>query len=180
MQSIILSQILMAHQVVHRESLRTLGGPWGGPQPENAPKFGCAGVPTRYISFSTFMQATPRFTQVKSFHTRIFYLYFSWYSKSSIGSPWQTRSSIANHWRPLGALGAAPQPENAQNVPKFGCAWGQTDTFCFLPSMQATPSFPLVKSFHSRIFYLYFSWHSKSSIGSPWGVSGALGGPLRA
>ena len=42
--------------------------------------------------------------------------------------------------------------------------------------MRATPSFPIVKSSHSRIFY-DFSWHIGLVIGNLWGPSVAHGGP---
>ena len=41
-------------------------------------------------------------------------------------------------------------------------------------------SIPIVKSSHSRIFYLDFSWHTSLSIENCWGPLGAPKGPFSA
>ena len=99
------------------------------------------------------MQAMSSFPIVKSSHSKISSLDFSWHTRVSLVGPWGHRRA----WK---------WPKYASNPQIF---LGPT-------LMRATPSFPIVKSSHSRIFY-DFSWHIGLVIGNLWGPSVAHGGP---
>ena len=99
---------------------------------------------------------------MKSSHSKIFHINVSFY----------TRLSIANHWGPLGAL------VWALRVRKRSQQASNHQTFLSPSFTQAAGSFPIVKSSHSKILYLGFSWHTRLSIRNHWGSSGVLGGPL--
>ena len=85
---------------------------------------------------------------VKSFHTSISYLNFSLH----------TTMSIENRWGPSGALRG---PFSAWNS-KQNTSIHQISLY--LPLKWVTLSIPIVKSSHSKIFYLYFSWQHRLSI----------------
>ena len=110
------------------------------------------------------MGLTPSFPIHKSSHSTIFYLDFSW-------NMW---SSIWDHLGPwgwlLGPLQARQQPKHASNHQIFFCP----------PSMGLTPNFPTVRSTHSKLLYLDFSWKGRSSIWNYWGPWGGQWGPLQA
>ena len=145
---------------------------------------------------------------VKSSHSRIFYLNFSW-NTNTIGDPrgpiiaWKQQKNTSNHqiflcpplmWVMLSIPIVKPIVEYfiLTSHSTLGCSLGtigepwvfpganknlkksktclKPDTFPFPTSTQAAPSFPLLKSFHRRIFYLNFSRHSKSSIERHWGL----------
>ena len=92
--------------------------------------------------------------QLKSSHSGIIHLNFSWH----------TRLSIGNHWGPWGAIWgpfrAWKRLKYASNHPIF--IWS-----CFV---WETPSLPIVN----------FLWHTRLSIESHWGPLWALEGALRA
>ena len=68
----------------------------------------------------------------------------------------------------LGPLQARQQPKHASNHQIFFCP----------PSMGLTPNFPTVRSTHSKLLYLDFSWNGRSSIWNYWGTwGGAMGAP---
>ena len=71
---------------------------------------------------------------------------------------------------PLGTLGGAwgrarawKRPKNASHPQLVLC----------LPFNWVIPSYPIVKSSHSRIFHFYYSWQTRSPLRKP----GVLGGP---
>ena len=84
-----------------------------------------------------------------------------------------TISPIQGNWGPLGTLrrvlgGARKWHKYASDNKKFNSP----------PFTPATPS--LVKSSHSKILYLDLLWHTRFTVGNPWGPAGPLEGPLRA
>ena len=98
---------------------------------------------------------------MKSSHSKIFHINVSFY----------TRLSIANHWGPLAAL------EWGLRVRKRSQQASNHQTFLSPSFTQTAGSFPIVKSSHSKILYLGFSWHTRLSIRNHWGPSGVLGAP---
>ena len=133
----------------------------GGRRESQTPEICGAGAPARG-------EPTLSIPIVKSFHSRISYLDFSWHTSLSIESCW-------GPWEALrGPLGGPPVPEkgkqNASNHQISLCP----------PLKWVMVSIPIVKSSRSRISYLYFSWHNSSSIDNHWGPMGALRGPFSA
>ena len=74
---------------------------------------------------------------------------------------------LGNPLGPWGHLIAWKWPKNAKNCHIFLCP----------TSLGVTSGFPIVKSSHSKILYLGFSWHTRLSIRNHWGPSGVLGAP---
>ena len=149
-----LSWLLIAHQVIRWEPLGDL---WGGLGVASEPENGQKRIQIRYF-FVHIPWQSPCFPTVKSSPTKIFYLDFSWLTRSLM-------EAFGNPRGPFEALGDWRPSKNASNHWIFLCP----------PSMQATPSFPIVKPSHSRLFYFDFSWHSRLSHWEPLGI---LGGPL--
>ena len=97
---------------------------------------------------------------MKSSHSRTFYLNFSWH----------TSLSIESHWGPREPLGGPLVPENSNK---------KTPQISLCPPLKwVTLSIPIVKSSHSRIFYLDFSRHTSLSFENYWGTIGDPMGPL--
>ena len=95
---------------------------------------------------------------MKSSHSKIFYLYFSWHN----------RLSIKNHRKPSRALQG---PFRTRKRSKHAL---NHQIFLSTPLTGATPSFHIVKSSHSKIFYINVSLYTRLSIANHWGPSGAL------
>ena len=105
---------------------------------------------------------------VKSFHSRISYLDFSWHTSLSIESCW-------------GPWGALRGPLGGPSVPEKGKQNASNHQISLCPPLKwVTLSIPIVKSSHSRIFYLDFLWHTSLSIENHWGPLEALRGPFSA
>ena len=103
------------------------------------------------------MPEKPSFPIVKSPHTKIFFLDFSWHTGLSIGNNWGPSGALK------GTLRAWKRLNHASNYQIFFCS----------PFLWERPSTPIVKWTHSKIFYLNFSWHT-------WGTQKGTWGPLRA
>ena len=129
------------------------GGCWGPLQARQQPKH----ASNHQIFFCPpSMGLTPNFPTVRSSHSKLLYLDFSW----------KGRSSIWNYWGPLGGqwgpLQARKRPKHASKHPIFFCP----------PSMGLTANFPSVRLSHSKLLYLDFSWYTWSSIWNHWGPHG--------
>ena len=75
---------------------------------------------------------------------------------------------------PLRMIRDSQGPSGGPSVPENGIKMPQIKySFVHLSSI------PIVKSVHSRIFYLDFSWHTSLSMGNSWGPLGALGGAFQ-
>ena len=112
------------------------------------------------IPLTTFHRGNTQFPIVELSHSAILYLDFSW--NINLG-PFGTLGGL------LGPLQARKQPKNPSNHQIFFCP----------PSMGLTTNFPTVRSSHSKLFYLDFSWKARSSIWNHWGPQGAVGGPYK-
>ena len=75
---------------------------------------------------------------------------------------------------PRGSLGGPSLPEKSKKMLQI-----IKYSFVHLSSEEKL-SIPIVKSSHSRIFYLDFSWHTSWSIEKCWGLLGGLRGPFSA
>ena len=122
----------------------TLKGPWGTLRAWKRPK---NATNHQILVCPPFKWVTPCFPIVKSSHSKIFILN----SHVTLGYPFGT---IGNPW---GCFWAHQSLKMASNHQIFLCP----------PFLWITPSLPIVKSSHKRKFYLDFSWHTRSSIGSP-------------
>ena len=136
-----------------------LRGPLGGP---SVPEKGKQNASNHQISlYPPLKWVTLSIPIVKSSQSKIFYLNFSRH----------TSLTTENHSGPYGALHCLKTAKkNASNH----------QISLHPPLKWVTLSIPIVKSSHSRIFYLDFLWHTSLSIENHWGPLEAVRGPFSA
>ena len=110
-----------------------------------------------------FLQLTPIFPTVRLSQSKIFHLYFSWNTGSSTQDP-------QGPWGPWGA----------PLIKKMTKACLKSSDISLTTFYRTNTQFPIVKSSHSAILYLDFSWNTRLSIRDHWGPLGPWNGPLGA
>ena len=106
------------------------------------------------------MQLTPIFPTVRLSQSKIFHLYFSWNTGSSIQDP-------QGPWGPWGA----------PLIKKMTKACLKSSDISLTTFYRTNTQFPIVKSSHSAILYLDFSWNTRLSIWDHWGPWGPWSQP---
>ena len=129
-------------------------GPLGGPQ---SLKTAETCLKSSDIPLSTIHGSNTQFAKVKLSFTKIFYLDFLRHTRLSIGEP-------------PGCLGGPQSLKTAKT------SYKSSD----IPLSTIHASKAQLKSSHSGIIHLNFSWHTRLSIGNHWGPSGTLRGPQGA